>query len=323
MTQDHVLFVDDEQNILNAYRRLFFSDPIDVLTASNAPDGMELIESIPVAVIVSDNVMPGMSGIEFLAWAKSISPESVRILVTGYADLSSAIAAINRSEVYKFITKPWDEADLRQTVLDSVDRYKIVKSIKSSDESTLLAMAQTIELKDPLTKGHCERVAYYAMLLSEAMGLSDDMKTKIKYGSWLHDCGKIGVPEFILNKPGLLDDEQFETIKNHSRWGADVAKAAQLPEPVINIALYHHERYNGAGYPLGLQGHEIPIEARIAAIADSFDAMTTDRPYRRKLSIDDAIKILIEDRGISFDPTMVDLFIKCLSERLDGNGNGC
>ncbi|HMK56315.1 MAG TPA: response regulator, partial [Dissulfurispiraceae bacterium] len=195
MTEDHVLFVDDEENILNAYRRLFFADPITVLTASSAAEGMELMKNNAVSVIVSDYVMPGMGGIEFLEWTKSASPESVRIMVTGYADLASAIGAINRGEVYRFITKPWDDADLRQTVLDSVDRHKIVVSIKSSDEETLLAMAQTIESKDPYTKGHCERVAEYALLLAQAMGLSDDMKTRIKYGSWLHDCGKIGVPD--------------------------------------------------------------------------------------------------------------------------------
>jgi putative nucleotidyltransferase with HDIG domain len=203
---------------------------------------------------------------------------------------------------------------LSQIVLDSIDRYKIVSSIKSADEAKLLSLAQTIELKDPYTKGHCERVATYALMLADGMDLSDVMKKNIKYGSWLHDCGKIGVPEIILNKPSELDDEQFATMKKHSRWGADVAKTAQLPEPVVNIALYHHERFNGEGYPLGLKGINIPLEARVVAIADAFDAMTSDRPYRKKLSKEEAIAVITKSKSSSFDPALVDIFVSVITD---------
>ena len=314
MTADTVLFVDDEQNILNAVKRLFMSDKIDVLTASTALEGMELMKRNTVAVIVSDNMMPGMNGIAFLEWTKTVSPDSVRILMTGYADLHSAIESINRGEVFRFVTKPWNDTELSQIVLDSIDRYKIVSSIKSADEAKLLSLAQTIELKDPYTKGHCERVATYALMLADGMDLSDVMKKNIKYGSWLHDCGKIGVPEIILNKPSELDDEQFATMKKHSRWGADVAKTAQLPEPVVNIALYHHERFNGEGYPLGLKGINIPLEARVVAIADAFDAMTSDRPYRKKLSKEEAIAVITKSKSSSFDPALVDIFVSVITD---------
>ena len=313
MMEDFVLFVDDEQNILNAVKRLFISDPVTVLTATTAIEGMELMKSNTVSVIVSDNIMPGMNGIDFLMWTKTVSPDSVRILMTGYADLRAAIEAINRGEIFRFVTKPWDDMELRRTVLDSIDKYKVVSSLKSADEAKLLSLAQTIELKDPYTRGHCERVARYTQLLTEAMDLPDDMKKNIKYGSWLHDCGKIGVPETILNKPGALDAEQFDVIKKHSRWGADVARAAQLPEPVVNIALYHHERFDGKGYPNGLKGADIPLEARIVAIADAFDAMTSDRPYRKKLSAKEALYVLKEGESASFDPDLVDMFISVLS----------
>jgi len=314
MTYDRILFVDDEQNILNAVKRLFISDPVEVLTASSALEGMELMKINTVSVVVSDNMMPGMNGIDFLEWTKTVSPDSVRILMTGYADLHSAIESINRGEVFRFVTKPWDDNELRQIVLDSIDKFKIVSSIKSADEAKLLSLAQTIELKDPYTKGHCERVAKYALMLVHTMDMTDDMKKNIKYGSWLHDCGKIGVPEIILNKPGALDDEQFDTMKKHSRWGADVAKTAQLPEPIVNIALYHHERFNGEGYPLGLKGMNIPLEARIVAIADAFDAMTSDRPYRQKLTDKEAIDVLEKGKSASFDPALVDIFITALAE---------
>ena len=314
MTADTVLFVDDEQNILNAVKRLFMSDTIDVLTASTALEGMELMKRNTVAVIVSDNMMPGMNGIAFLEWTKTVSPDSVRILMTGYADLHSAIESINRGEVFRFVTKPWNDTELSQIVLDSIDRYKIVSSINSADAAKLLSLAQTIELKDPYTKGHCERVATYALMLADGMDLSDVMKKNIKYGSWLHDCGKIGVPEIILNKPSELDDEQFATMKKHSRWGADVAKTAQLPEPVVNIALYHHERFNGEGYPLGLKGINIPLEARVVAIADAFDAMTSDRPYRKKLSKEEAIAVITKSKSSSFDPALVDIFVSVITD---------
>jgi putative two-component system response regulator len=313
MTSDFVLFVDDEQNILNAVKRLFISDPVSVLTTTTAAEGMELIKSNKVSVIVSDNMMPGMKGIDFLTLTKTISPDSVRILMTGYADLHAAIEAINSGEVFRFITKPWDDNELRQIVSDSIAKHKIASAIKSADESKLLSLAQTIELKDPYTRGHCERVAKYAQMLTDAMDLPDDMKKNIKYGSWLHDCGKIGIPEAILNKPGALDAEQFDTIKKHPRWGADVARKAQLPEPVVNIVLYHHERIDGKGYPNGLKGADIPLEARIVAIADAFDAMTSDRPYRKKLSAKEAMYVLKEGERTSFDHALVDIFTSVLS----------
>lgn len=322
MTADTVLFVDDEQNILNAVKRLFMSDTIDVLTASTALEGMELMKLNTVAVIVSDNMMPEMNGIAFLEWTKTVSPDSVRILMTGYADLHSAIESINRGEVFRFVTKPWNDTELSQIVLDSIDRYKIVSSIKSADEAKLLSLAQTIELKDPYTKGHCERVAAYALMLADGMDLSDVIKKNIKYGSWLHDCGKIGVPEIILNKPSELDDEQFATMKKHSRWGADVAKTAQLSEPVVNVALYHHERFNGEGYPVGLKGINIPLEARVVAIADAFDAMTSDRPYRKKLSKEEAIAVITKSKSSSFDPALVDIFVSVLADFVLNNEHG-
>ena len=319
MTEDFVLFVDDEQNILNAVKRLFISDPVNVLTATTAREGMELLKSNTVSVIVSDNMMPGMNGIDFLTWTKTVTPDSVRILMTGCADLHAAIEAINRGEVFRFVTKPWDDKELRQIVLDSIARYGIVTSVKSADEAKLLSLAQTIELKDHYTKGHCERVAKYALMLADAMDLPADMKKNIKYGSWLHDCGKIGVPEMILNKPGPLDADQFEVVKKHSLWGADVARKAQLPEPVVNIALYHHERFDGKGYPNGLKGTDIPLEARIVSIADAFDAMTSDRPYRKKLSAKEAMYALKESESASFDPNLVDVFIGVLSEIVYNN----
>ncbi|MEW6739764.1 MAG: HD domain-containing phosphohydrolase [Nitrospirota bacterium] len=312
---DSVLFVDDEANVLNSLKRLFMDSDIRIMTAMNAFEAMDILNNNSISVIVSDNRMPGMTGIELLQNAKDISPDSVRILITAYADMKSAIDAINKGEVYKFITKPWNDHDFKEIVFNALHRYDFIKSCRRADEATLLSLAQTIELKDPYTRGHCDRVANYAVRLAEALGLSGEKQKNIRYGSWLHDCGKIGVPEAILNNNGPLSPEQMEIVKNHSRWGADVARLAQLPEAVINIILYHHERYDGKGYPLGLKGSNIPIEARIVTVADTYDALTSDRPYRDKVAHGTAVEFLTKFKGQFFDPEVVDAFLKLMEEK--------
>ncbi len=312
---DTILLVDDEANVLNSLKRLFMDSNIKIMTAMNAFDALDILKNNNISVIVSDNRMPGMTGIELLQNAKEVSPDSVRILITAYADMKSAIDAINEGEVYKFITKPWNDHDFKEIVFNALHRHDVIKSFRRADEATLLSLAQTVELKDPYTRGHCDRVANYAVRIAEALGLSREGQKNIRYGSWLHDCGKIGVPEAILNQNGPLSPEQMEVVRNHSRWGADVARLAQLPEVVINIILYHHERYDGKGYPLGLKGNDIPIEARIVTVADTYDALTSDRPYREKVDNKKAIEFLTSFRGQFFDPEIVDIFLKLLEEK--------
>ncbi|MBI4691600.1 MAG: HD domain-containing protein, partial [Nitrospirae bacterium] len=300
--RDTILLVDDEINILNSLKRLFINDDLRIIIALNADEAMNALKDNKVSVIVSDNRMPNITGIEFLQKAKEVSPESVRILLTAYADIHSAIDAINKGEVYRYISKPWNDDEFRDTVSNAINRYKVVMSLKSGDEAILLSLAQTIELKDPYTRGHCDRVAKYAIKIAESLGLSEEEKKCIKYGSWLHDCGKIGVPESILNLNGPLSDEQINLIKNNSRWGADVARLARLPVAVVNIILYHHEKYDGTGYPEGLKGKDIPLEARLVSVADFYDAFSSDRPYRKKYSSENISKILDDLKGRHFDP---------------------
>ncbi|HEX8949801.1 MAG TPA: HD domain-containing phosphohydrolase [Dissulfurispiraceae bacterium] len=305
-----VLFVDDEAHILSSISRLFADSSISAITVSNAAEALEALASGEVSVIVSDNMMPGITGIELLQQAKAVSPESVRILITGHADLQSAVDAINKGEVYRFLTKPWDDEEFKSIVLNALDRHKIILSLKRADEATLLSLAQAIELKDPYTRGHCDRVARYAVRIAEALGLTKEEQEYVKYGSWLHDCGKIGVPESILNHKGPLSPEQMEIVRNHSRWGADIVRLAQLPDAVINIILYHHERFDGKGYPSGLKGKGIPLEARIATVADVYDALTSDRPYRSKVSHEKAKEFILSFSGQFFDPEIVETFVR-------------
>jgi len=304
-----VLLVDDEANILNALARLFLDRDVRVLRAGNGEEALGIVRREPVAVIVSDNLMPGMRGVELLSRVRDLSPDTVRVLLTGYADLPTAIEAINRGEVFRFHVKPWVDEEIVRTVDEGVRRHQLVRSLRHGDEAALRSIAQTIELKDPYTRGHCDRVAAFALTIAESLRLSEGTLRAIKHGSWLHDCGKIGVPETILNRPGKLSAAEFDVVKKHPGWGAEVGRQANLPEEVINIILYHHERFDGRGYPTGAKGTEIPIEARIVAVADVFDAMSTDRPYAKGYDRAEAMRVMGVLRGAALDPQLVDIFL--------------
>lgn len=313
---ENVLFVDDEENILRSIGRVFSENDFRMLTAGSAEEALHLVRKENIAVLVSDNLMPGMRGVELLSKVKEISPDTVKILMTAHADLPTAIDAINKGEVFRFIVKPWDNDDLVNTVQEGINRYRMIRSLRKADEPTLLSLAQTIELKDPYTRGHCDRVAGYALLIADALELNDGIKKAVKYGSWLHDCGKIGVPEKILNDSESLDEGSFSIIKKHPQWGADVARQAQLSEGIINVILYHHEKYDGSGYPSGITGQDIPLEARIVTIADVYDALTTDRPYSKGHNAEDAKGIILSLKGNHLDPEITDIFLA----RLSGKG---
>lgn len=321
---ENILFVDDEENILRSVERIFLGDNVKdvrVLKANSAQEALQFIGKENIAVLVSDNLMPDMKGIELLSKVKEISPDTVRILMTAYADLPTAIDAINKGEVYRFIVKPWENSMLIEIVRDGINRFKIVRDLRRADEPMLLSLAQTVELKDPYTRGHCDRVAGYALMIAEALKLDEGKKNEIKYGSWLHDCGKIGVPERILNHNGSLGEAEADIMQKHPLWGADVARQAQLSAGVVNVILYHHERYDGRGYPSGIGGQNIPLEARIVSVADVFDAMTTDRPYRKQRDTQEAIGIISSLKGNSLDPEIVDIFLSIIQEKLKSGGN--
>lgn len=311
-----VLFVDDEQPILNSLERMYLErDDLRCLFASSGPEGLEILEKEEIWVVVSDYLMPGMRGIEFLARVKARRPNTIRIMMTAYADLTIAIDAINKSEAYRFVTKPWNNQELVEVVDEALMRYELVQSLGTSkDESVYLTLAQTVELKDPYTKGHCDRVARYAMALGKELGMDERLLEEIKHGSWLHDCGKIGVPERVLNFPGKLTEDDMESVMQHPRWGSEVARQAHMSEGVVNVIMYHHERFDGQGYPSGLKGKEIPLEARIAAIADVFDALYSDRPYRKAYSLERAMEIMREMTPTHFDPELVARFLAMAEE---------
>lgn len=310
-----ILFVDDEAGIRNSLKRLFAYSPYQLLFAAGAAEGLELLRANECAVVVSDNLMPGENGIEFLSKARLLAPDTVRVMMTAYADLGTTLNAINRCEAFRFVVKPWDDQELVEIVDEGALRYELLTSLRRGDEAIYRTLAQTIELKDCYTRGHCDRVVDFSLALGRRLGLSMEAVTHLGHGAMLHDCGKIGVPEAILNFPGRLDSEQFEVIRRHPGWGADVARTAGLHQSTVNVILYHHEHYNGQGYPAGLAGEDIPLEARIVAIADVYDAMTSDRPYRKAMSPESALREFVSISGTVLDPHLVELFLDILNDQ--------
>lgn len=307
-----VLLVDDEAGILAALERAFSLGGISTQSARDPVEALELVRTREVAVVVSDNRMPGMSGIELLSSIKHISPDTVRILMTGAGDLNTAVDAINNGGVFKLILKPWDEESLLRDVTEALETHRVIGAMRSADEKALLTISQAIELKDPYTGGHCLRVGHYALMLSVELGFSGDALTEIERGSWLHDCGKIGVPDWILRLDRELTPEEYEIIKKHPGWGLELARKAMLSDTVEKIIFYHHERFDGGGYPAGLSGKNIPLEARIVSVADVYDALTTDRPYRRRYGPREAESIMLSLSGDHLDPQLVNLFLQAL-----------
>jgi len=319
--KEQVLFVDDDALVLQTMKRVFRNDPeIVVLTATTAREAMQIIRETEIAVIISDHDMPGMTGIEFLEWAKRTTPDSIRILLTGFADFGVAINSINRCEVYRFIGKPWDTKELKTIVREAMQKYNIVICLKSGQESKLLSLVRTIELKDPYTRGHSERVAEYSLHMADVLGLSPEERADLRFGGYIHDIGKIGISEAILNKRDGLTEEERAIIRQHSRWSGEVAEMAGLHSGIVNVALYHHERFDGRGYPGGLAGNEIPLLARIASIADVYDAMVLDRPYRKGMDHAAVLEYLRNERKRAFDPEIVDLFVLEMRKKKRGKG---
>jgi putative two-component system response regulator len=308
-----ILLIVDEANTLNALARLFLNRDVRVLRAGNGEEALGIVQREPVAVIVSDNLMQGTRGVELLSRVRNLSPDTVRVLLTETADLPTAVEAIARGDVSRFHVKPWVDEEIVRTVEDGLWRYRLVRSLRHGDEATLRSIAETIELRDPYTRGHCDRMAAYTLKIAERLSLPEETRNAIRLGSWLHDCGKIGVPEAILNCPGKLSAEDFEVVKKHPEWGAEVGRQANLPEEVINILLYHHERFDGRGYPTGAKGTEIPLEARIVAVADVFDAMSSDRPYAKGYDRAEATRVMGVLRGAALDPELVDIFLAGLT----------
>ena len=355
MDNHTVLLVDDEEGILNTLRRSLRKEAYQVVTAKSGDEALDIIMEKEIAVIVSDEKMPGMSGVAVLRSARDYSPDTFRILLTGHADMEILTGAINGGELHRFFTKPWDDRELVLQIRDGVQRYEFItenrklftttlkqkgelKSINFTLEEkvrlrtaeleekqsvlkknyleTIEALAFAVDEKDPYTHYHSRRVTELCGLISRGMALSDTKLERIRIAGLLHDIGKIGIKDSILLKAGKLTREEFEEIKTHPLRSAKILEPISDLREIIPAIRHHHERFDGSGYPDGLKGLEIPLEARIMAVADAYDAMTSNRAYRESMGHSVAIEQIREGSGSHFDPMVVDLFLK-LAENIE------
>jgi response regulator RpfG family c-di-GMP phosphodiesterase len=354
--QDHtVLFVDDEVNILKALQRLMRNEPIQILTANSPSEALGLIDRCAPQVIVSDQHMAEMSGVDFLAAVRDRHSDVVRMMLTGYTDMTIAVEAINKGEIFRLITKPWNDDELKATLRQAFDHHDLKAEIKRLNQvtreqnfklqdmnknleenvrdrtkqldgknhelrtayiQTIRALAEAIDAKDAYTRGHSERVAVYASRLGDQMGLRKELIERIYFSGLLHDVGKIGIPDAIITKPDKLTADEYAQMKHHPEIGAKILEPVEFLHSIVPCVRHHHEWFDGckSGYPDRLAGDQIPLPSRVIVVADTVEAMTSDRPYRKALSIDVVAAELHKFSGSQFDPVVVDAFLRLLED---------
>ncbi len=331
MKKPVILCVDDEENILKSVKRLFIDEDYTILTTTRGEEALDIIKNQKVDVLITDQQMPGIKGIDILKRARETSPGTVRIMITGYSDIGVTISAINEGEVHRYIAKPWDNDRFKQVVKDALLKNEadrnghhaerrikqeladLTEALRAASLHTVRALSNAIELKDKYTRGHCDRVLEYALLIAGKLDLPSKQVTNIRYAALLHDIGKIGVPAKILNKPGPLNEAEWKLIKQHPQYGAKVTLEIDFLRDTSRIILEHHEKIDGSGYPYGKKGNDLLLESKIITIADVFDALTSDRAYRKARSYKEALEIIEEARGRHFDERLVDIFIRELA----------
>lgn len=357
--QDHtVLFVDDEVNILKAIQRLLRNEQMTVLTASRPQEALELLDRAEAQLVVSDQRMPEMSGVDLLSSVRERHPDMVRMMLTGYTEMNIAVEAINKGEIYRLITKPWNDDELKATLRQAFDHYDLKREIKRLNQvtreqnfklqdmnknlegkvrdrtrqldvknkelrtayiQTIRALAEAIDAKDAYTRGHSERVAVYASRIAREMSLDRQLIERVYFAGLLHDVGKIGIPDAIITKPARLDADEYEEIKKHPAIGAKILEPVEFLSAIVPCVRHHHEWFDGSdrGYPDRLVADAIPLPSRVILVADTVEAMTSDRPYRNALDTEAVIKELHKFSGSQFDPVVVKAFLRLLEAEGD------
>lgn len=324
-SNERILFVDDEPNLLESYRRMMRSS-FAVTTALGGAAALEVLENEgPFTVIVSDIKMPKMDGIEFLSKVRVAYPDTIRMVLTGFADLEMAMKAVNQGDIFRFLTKPCEPDDLKNAVIAGIQQSGMVRAareltavrrVKDGMEGTLRAFTRLVEFRDPYTAGHMDRTAEISSMIGTRLGLDTDSIQGLHLAALVHDIGKIAVPSGILNKPGSLSEAEFSIIKAHPLVGAEIFQSLETAWDISRIILEHHERVDGTGYPNGLYDDDMLQESKILAVADIIDAITTNRPYRPTLGEREAIKILESAKGTKLDRESVEVGISLIQEGL-------
>lgn len=318
MRRHKILVVDDEVPNLRLLRRVL-SEEHDIFEAASGQEGVSLLEKEEISLIITDQRMPSMTGVQLLEQSLKIRPDAIKILLTGYTDVQALIDAINAGHVYKYIPKPWDADELKLTVRRALEAFELkerndnlvielsgaLTELENLSVGTIRALADALDAKCDYTAGHSLRVSRIAVLIGRQMGLPEDTLRDIELGGILHDIGKIGVPESILWKPDKLTAEERSIMSRHPVKSAEIIGDLKGLVRAREYVKHHHEFFDGSGYPDGLVGDNIPIGARIILVSDAYDAMTTDRPYRKAIGHVRAIEELRKLAGTQFDPVVV------------------
>ena len=292
VAKPNILVVDDVEDNIILIRNFFLGQPYNLIAANSGEEAMMQVEANKIDLILLDVVMPGMDGFEVVRILKRHPSTRLIpiIMITGIDDSQSKLRGIQLG-VDDFITKPVNIFELKARAASLIKLKQYTDQLESA-ESILFSLALTVEAKDPYTKGHCIRLANYGMILARQLGLDEVQVNAIRRGGILHDIGKLAIQDSILLKPGPLTSEEYEIIKTHPVEGEKICQPLQTMGNVLPIIRYHQERYDGSGYPDGLVGDNIPIAARIVAMVDVYDALTTDRPYRKALNKAEAIYLM-------------------------------
>jgi response regulator RpfG family c-di-GMP phosphodiesterase len=328
-----VLAVDDERAACKLLAIMLQPPAFSCSTASSGEEALAALQHARYDAVISDLQMPGISGLELLTQVRRCYPHIVFLVTTGVDDVEVGVQAM-RCGADDYLVKPLIESAViaslesalhKQYLEQQVENYRqhleemvadrtvqlreALQKLERSYEDTLQALGAAIDLRDNETAGHSQRVCRYALEIARTMGWSEDKLGSLAEGAHLHDIGKLGIPDGILLKPGPLTAEERKLMQRHVQIGFDLVADIAFLADAAEIVLTHHERYDGGGYPRGLKGEEILPSARIFAVADSFDAITSDRPYRRASSFESGRQIIRECSGTQFDPEVVSAFL--------------
>jgi putative two-component system response regulator len=333
MAAVRVLAVDDEPDLCRMIAIWLNREGIACDTAHNVLQAVSILEEHQYDLVVTDIMMPGQSGIDLLDIVRQRFPATAIIMATAIGSRETAVATLEKG-AFGYIIKPFDRNELVINVLNALERRRIILAhadysrrleqevrdrtadIRNREEQIALHLISASGYRDEETGEHIRRIGLFSAVLARELGWSRDEADNIRIAGPMHDVGKIGIPDSILRKPGRLNDEEFVIIKKHPLIGAQILGDTEIPLLAMahDIALYHHEKWDGSGYPFGLAGDAIPPTAQIVAVADVYDALSNDRVYRNALPEEQVLAIMTAGRGSHFNPEVFDCFIKNLRE---------
>lgn len=340
VAKPRLLIVDDEAEVRGVLHDLL-SGPYHCGEAASAEEAIAELRKHDYQLVISDITMSGMSGLEMIPHVKVVSPDTVIVMISGMQTIESAINAL-RLGAFDYLMKPFDLRQAEAAVSRALDHHELIaakrryenhleelvtqrtaelddalNSLENAYRSTLRALTAALETRDAETHGHSERVVTFSLRLGREYGLSSKEMKALEFGSLLHDIGKIGVPDAILRKPAKLTDEEWVKMREHPLHGQQILRGIKFLEGASRVVAQHHEKWDGSGYPLGLKSEEIDICARIFSVADAFDAITSDRVYRKGRPYQAAAEELNEWIGRQFDPKVVEAFHRVPQEDWD------